>query len=397
MTTLLLEPFGGIAGDMLLAALCDLGDERFGVQDLRALAAELVPGEASLEATSVTRGGLVATHLRVVTPETGTTPHRHLSDLCGLLASSSLSTAAIARAVSALTALAEAEAQVHGTTIDQVHFHEVGAVDTLIDIGGAALALERLGVTRVLTTPPLVGEGTVRCAHGELPVPAPAVAALLTGRRQVHGGGFERTTPTGAAILRAWAEELAGEALTTAAIGYGAGTKEAQSGPPNLLRIQLLAEAPTTRVEAWQLDVNLDDMSPEEVGHAIGALRSVGTLEVWSSAVQMKKDRPGVIVSALCRREQRDAVEAVVFRLTTTLGVRWTAVERTEAPRRVMTVEVEGHPVRVKVRGEGVPSASDCAPEHDDVAAAADALGCPLREVRRRAIDLAVDGGPQKS
>ncbi len=391
LTTLLLEPFGGIAGDMLLAALIDLGDPRFGLDALRLLAEELVPGEARLTLTSVERGGIAASRLDVRTPETERAPSRHLSDLCGLLERSSLGANARERAISVLTLLAEAEARVHGTTPDRVHFHEVGAVDTLIDVAGASLALECLGVTRVVSTPPLVGEGTVRCAHGTMPVPAPAVAELLTGRAHTLGGGSERTTPTGAAILAAWSEPLvAGTVMTCGARGYGAGSTEPEEPPPNLLRVQLAEDSAGVRTEAWQLEVNLDDMSPEEVGHAIGALRAAGALEVWSTPVHMKKDRTGVVVSALCRADARDGLEEVVFALTTTFGVRWSRVERTECDRRSVEVEVEGHPVRVKVRQRGGETRErDLAPEHDDVARVADATGLTLREVRRRAIDAA--------
>jgi len=405
MTTLVLEPFGGLAGDMLLAALLDLGDPRFTLADLEVLAEGLVPGEARLAVTRVRRGGLEATHLAVTTPESAAPPHRHLSDLrallerCtlgdgvlgdGVLGAGVLGAGVRARAEDALRRLAEAEASVHGTTVEAVHFHEVGAVDTLIDVAGAALALERLGVTCVLATPPLLGEGEVRCAHGEMPVPAPAVAELLRGRPTTRGGGMERTTPTGAAMLAAWTAELApGTVLRGGTLGYGAGTADPEVGPPNLLRVQLAAEVAPSRVEAWQLEVNLDDMTPEEVGHAVGALRDAGALEVWTVPAQMKKDRPGVVVTALCRAEARAALEDVLFRWTTTLGVRWTRLERAEAPRRMLEVEVDGQPIRVKVRGDE-PGPADHAPEHDDVASAAEVLGLPLREVRRRAIAAAL-------
>lgn len=396
MTTLLLEPFGGLAGDMLLAALLDLGDPRFTLADLEVLAEDLVPGEARLAATRVRRGGLAATHLAVTTPESAAPPHRHLSDLRALLdrcaaGSGVLGEGARARAEDALLRLAQAEATVHGTTVEAVHFHEVGAVDTLIDVAGAALALERLGVTTVLATPPLLGEGEVRCAHGTMPVPAPAVAELLRGRRTTRGGGRERTTPTGAAMLTAWTTELAaGTELCGGALGYGAGTADPEVGPPNLLRLQLAGAGTPARVEAWQLEVNLDDMTPEEVGHAVGALRDAGALEAWTVPAQMKKDRPGVVVTALCRAEARTSLEEVLFRWTTTLGVRWTRLERSEAPRRSVEVRVDGQPVRVKVRGEA-PGPADHAPEHDDVVRAAEALGLPLREVRRRAIAAALE------
>lgn len=400
MTTLWIEPFGGLAGDMLLGALLDLGDPRFTLEHLERLAEELVPGEARLRAEEVWRGSMRGTLLTVLTPESGSSPHRRLADLEQLLGESSLSDRARARAASALLALAEAEARVHGTTPADVHFHEVGAVDTLVDIGGAALALDLLAVEDVRASEPLVGSGTVRCAHGEMPVPAPAVAELLRGRPIRTGGGCERTTPTGAALLAAWTPVCDSlHSLTSRAVGYGAGHSDPSEGPPNLVRVQLveatanaIESAGEARGEAWLLEFNLDDMSAEEVGHAVGALRSAGALEAWTVPVQMKKDRPGVVVSALARAADRAALEAEAFRWTTTFGVRWTRVERAECGRRHVEVTIEGVSVRVKVReraGSDVLE-SDLAPEHDDLVRVAQTTGLALRELRHRAIEAAL-------
>jgi len=400
MTTLWIEPFGGVAGDMLLAALLDLDDPRFRLADLRALAQELVPGEAELGLEVVQRRSLRAQCLTVLTPESSNPPHRHLADLERILERSSLPERARRRASAALAALADAEGRVHGVDPNKVHFHEVGAVDTLIDVGGVALALERLDVERVYSDAPLLGSGTLHCAHGELPVPPPAVAELLRGRPAIPGGGGERTTPTGAALLTTLTEEFGPPPRFAAqSLGYGAGVRDPETGPPNLLRVQLGTEAsqPRSRVEAWLLEVNLDDMSPEEVGHAVGALRAAGALEVWTTAAQMKKDRPGAVVSALTRESGRRALERVVFELTTTLGVRWTRLERSECERREISVEVEGHAVRVKIRtrvpGPDVAPAGerDVSPEHDDLVAAAQAAGLTLREARRLAIEAAMN------
>ena len=397
MAHLWIEPFGGVAGDMLLAALLDLQDPRFTLEDLRALARELVPGEATLALRDGHRGGLAARALEVTTPESVRPPHRHLADLESLLGRCSLGDRARERARAALVALAEAEAQVHGTPLERVHFHEIGAVDTLIDVAGTALALERLEVDGLHASPPLLGSGTVACAHGEMPVPVPAVALLLRGRPAIPGGEGERTTPTGAALLVTLTEGFAPpQRFTASAIGYGAGNRDPAGGPPNLLRVQLgrLAGA-TTRAEAWLLEVNLDDMPPEEVGHAVGALRAAGALEVWTSPAQMKKDRPGAVISALVREGGREALERVAFDLTTTLGLRWTRLERTECERATVTVEVEGVQVRVVVRRRpaslgGAPFGErDLAPEHDDLARAAQASGLSLRELRRRAVEAA--------
>jgi hypothetical protein len=393
--TLLIEPFGGMAGDMFLAALLDLGDERFTLADLRALAEALVGGECSLDLTEVRRGGLGARHLDVRTRESDAAPHRTLADLERLLAAAPLGDEARARALAVLRRIALAEGAVHRIDPERVHFHEVGAVDTLVDVCGAALALERLGVGRLLATPPLTGEGTLTCAHGVLPVPAPATEELLRGLPAVRGGGAgERLTPTAAALLREWVDEFVppGE-FRSAAIGYGAGTREPDEGPPNLLRVVLGTEAAESeRRTAWLLECNLDDATGEEIGWCVEGLRDGGALEVWTSPAQMKKDRPGVIVSALCRAADREALERVVFERTPTLGVRWAHRERTECEREVVTVDVDGHRLRVKVRrrpgrlGGVAVEERDLKAEDDDLRRAALATGESRRDLARRAV-----------
>jgi len=237
MTDLFIEPFGGMAGDMFLAALLDLQDERFDLTMLEDLAQDLFPGEVRLTVSEVWRGGLSGRHLRVETKTDSAPPMRCLKDLLGLLDRATLSAQVRERAGRVLQLLAEAEGRVHGCPPQEVHFHEVGAVDTLIDVAGAALALERLGIERVLVTPPLVGSGTLTCAHGEMPVPVPAVVELLRGRPTLMGGGMERTTPTGAAILAALCDEFAPPTtFQTERVGYGAGTADPAEQPPNLLR-----------------------------------------------------------------------------------------------------------------------------------------------------------------
>ena len=399
MHTLFVEPFGGMAGDMFLAALLDLGDPRFGLDDLREVAEALVPGESRIDCERVWRGSLSGTLLTVATPESGSAPHRRYADLAQLVRGAPLPEGCQDRALAVLRRIAEAEARVHDTTPEEIHFHEVGAVDTLIDVCGAAFALERLGVERVVATPPIAGSGTVHCAHGELPVPAPAVVELMRERPMVlGGGGGERLTPTGAAILCEWVADFAPPgAFTASRVGYGAGLRDPDEGPPNLVRVQLgESGARAARRTAWLLEVNLDDMTGEELGHTVRALRESGALEVWTSPVAMKKDRPGTVISALARASEREALEATVFELTTTLGVRWREVERTECERESMSVEVGDVAVRVKVRtrpeyaGRSPFGERDLAPEHDDVARAAEAAGLTLREARRQAVRAAL-------
>jgi uncharacterized protein (TIGR00299 family) protein len=402
MRVLVIEPFGGIAGDMLLAGLLDLERPEFAVEDLRALAGELVPGEVELGTEPVVRRGLRALRLDVRTPETGAAPHRHLSDLLALLDRCSLPPAGRARAAAVLRRIAEAEARVHGIGVEEVHFHEVGAVDTLVDVAGAVLALERLQVERVVASAPYLGGGTVECAHGTLPVPAPATAELLLGLPQVRGEGGERTTPTGAALLAELADVVGaggGDALRTLALGLGAGTRDPESGPANALRVSLAesgaASGATTAV--WRLEFNLDDTTGEEIGYCVAALREAGALEVWTVPVQMKKDRPGAIVTALARddAERRAALEAVAFTHSPTLGVRWSRLARTECAREERVVELAGHAVRVKRRvvpgrmRDDEPGPLDLSPEYDDLARVARETGRPLRELEQRAVALA--------
>lgn len=398
MSTLLIEPFGGMAGDMLLAALLDLGDPRFSLARLEALARELVPGECELALERASRGGIAASRLIVRTAESDDPPHRHFADLEELVQRSSLPERGRRRALAVLWRIALAEGRVHELPPEEVHFHEIGAVDTLIDVCGSALALELLGVERVLATAPLVGEGRVRCAHGEMPVPVPAVSELLMGLPFEHGGGpGERLTPTGAALLVEWAGAFGpAGAFEASAIGYGAGARDPESPPANLVRVQLgrAGEGPA-RAAAFELAVQLDDANGEEIAFCVEGLRAAGALDVWTSAVQMKKGRPGVLISALCRAQQRARLESVILECTPSLGLRWTAVERLECAREEIVVELEGERVRVKRRfrpalpGSSPPGERDLSPEHDDLARIAERTGASLRELERRAIEAA--------
>jgi pyridinium-3,5-bisthiocarboxylic acid mononucleotide nickel chelatase len=397
MSTLYIEPFSGLAGDMLLAALLDLGDPRFTLDDLRSLARSLVPGECAIDLEKAWRGNLSGQLLRVRTNESEQAPHRTYADIERLVKASPLSASARSRSLSVFMRIAVAEARVHGTTPDQIHFHEIGAVDTLVDVCGASFALERLGVDDVRSDVPVTGTGTVHCAHGEMPVPAPAVAEILRGRPlAIRGGGGERLTPTGAALLAELTASFAepGE-FVAERIGYGAGARDPKVGPPNILRVQLgRAVSRAARPHVWQMEVNLDDMTGEEIAHAAAALRAAGAIDVWTVPVLMKKSRPGVVLSALSRPDMREALERAVLDATTTLGMRWHECERTECEREMIDIEIEGQRVRVKVRRrperlDGSRAASgDLSPEHDDVARAAEQLRLGLREVERRAIEL---------
>jgi hypothetical protein len=395
MHTLYIEPFGGMAGDMLLAALLDLGDPRFQFADLQALARALVGAEAQLSVERVERGGLAGRYLAVETPESHHAPHRGLSELLALLERAPLGAPARKRAGAVLRRIGVAEAEVHGIPLERVHFHEVGAVDTLVDVAGALLGLERLGVERVVATPPLVGSGTVQAAHGILPVPAPATAVLLRGLPQTPGGTGERLTPTGAALLAELVDAFEPPAFFRAqALGYGAGRRDFAAGPPNLVRVQLGESDGLARRSAWLLEVTLDDTTGEELGFAQEELYAQGALEVWNAPISMKKGRPGVVLSALAREDRRAALEQVVFTHTPTLGLRWTRLERAECERATLTVEVRGEAVRVQLRRRPGCTGllpSDLSPEHDDLARLARKSGAPLRILERESVDRALE------
>ena len=393
--TLYIEPFSGMAGDMFLAALLALEDPRFTLGDLEALAEALLPGQVRFTTEVAWRGSLSGLMLSVLTPESQHAPHRGLSDCLKIIERSPLTPAAREFASNVFRRIARAEASVHGTSVEEIHFHEVGAIDALVDICGAALALERLGIRRVVATPPVTGTGTVRCAHGEMPVPAPGTAEIMRGLPMiVGGGGGERLTPTGAALLaECVAEFKPPDWFVAVRIGYAAGHRDPKEGPPNILRVQLGHEAASAaRAQAWLMQVNLDDMTGEEIGHLIQVLRERGALEVWSTPAQMKKDRPGCVVHALCRSDLRRDLEQALFAHSSSLGVRWIDCERTELAREQFEVALDGGSVRVKVRlGALKPGPLDVSPEYDDLARIARESGRPIRELEREVVGRALE------
>jgi uncharacterized protein (TIGR00299 family) protein len=388
---LFLEPVGGVAGDMFLAAALDLGLPR---QDLeRALATLRVPG-FRLDVREVEDGGLRGTHVDVVVE--GPQPHhRGLSDILALVAESGLSPRAKGLARAVFQRIGEAEARVHGVPLDHVHFHEVGAVDSIVDVCGAAIALDLLGAPRVVARPPELGHGFTRTAHGRLPVPPPAVLELVKGMPVRPGGPpGEAVTPTGAAILAVLAE-VREEAplLVPRRTGVGVGTVR-WPDRPNVLRLTLgeelpaagsapeatpkaVPEAPTA---VWELSANLDDATGQMVARAIEAALEAGALDAWAVPCTMKKGRPGLVLGALAAAAARDAVARAIARETTTLGVRFRPVERLELARAHETVATPWGPIRVKI-GRLDGAVLQAQPEHDDCLAAAKASGVPLKDV----------------
>ncbi len=383
---LLLEPVGGIAGDMFLAAALDLGVDR---ARLEAALASIPVGPFRLEVTRKSDSAIHGTHVEVVPG--GEQPHaRGLPEILDLVDRSGLAPRAKAAARALFERIGRAEAKVHGVAIEEVHFHEVGAVDSIVDLCGAAAVLDLLGWPRVVAAPPELGRGIVKTAHGPMPVPPPAVLEILSGKPVRPGGPpGEAVTPTGAAILAELCEVGPLPPFVPGRVGYGLGTRT-WPDRPNLLRMTLgrLAETGADTGDAgtlWVLEANLDDCTGELVARAIEAALEAGALDAWAAPVTMKKGRPGVLLGALCEEARRAAVTAALFAETTTLGVRRHRVERDVLGRKIETVNTEYGPVRVKVAllGEREVGAH---PEYEDCLARAREKGVAVRAVMAAAL-----------
>jgi uncharacterized protein (TIGR00299 family) protein len=375
-----LDCLSGISGDMTLGALVDAGVP---LESLNEAVASLgLPG-CRLVAQEVKKHGFRATQVTVEYQHEHV--HRHLHHITAMIASSRLTDRQKQTANRIFTKLAEAEAKVHGTTIEKVHFHEVGAADSIADIVGAAVGWDLLGVDRIAASPVPTGSGRVKIAHGDVSVPAPATAELLQGIPLAESAvQCELTTPTGAAILATLAESFGPlPAMTIQCIGYGAGQKELAE-QPNVLRLLLgetadaASEVETDQVCA--LETNLDDSSGELIGYAITRLWDAGALDVYTTAIQMKKNRPGVILTVLCRPEDVERMEAILFRETTTLGVRRWKMDRHVLRREARSVETPWGPVEGKI-GWLAPDAARFAPEFESCRRIAAEHDVPLREV----------------
>ena len=380
MSTLVLEPVGGIAGDMMIAALLHLGAPRAALDDgLRRLA---LPG-VSVDAREVEIAGIRALHVDVRAPRDRHT-HRPWREIRDLLSRAHLPSRAAGMAQAAFEVLVKAEARIHGIAPEEVEFHEVGAVDSIVDVVGSAALIEALAPRRILALPPPSGGGTIPAAHGVIPVPSPATLEVLRGRTVRPSGPGERTTPTGAALLAAWSEEsLAIPELTIDHIGYGAGTRRWEDAP-NLLRA-LLGRSTVPSDAVWVLEANLDDLSPQLLAAALDSILAAGALDAWIAPVTMKKGRPGHLFGAICDDTRRSAVETEMFRQTSTLGVRATRVERRVLDRELIEVETAYGKVRVKVGRLG-GTIANVAPEFEDCRQAAERLGVAVKEVMAAAL-----------
>jgi uncharacterized protein (TIGR00299 family) protein len=367
--------FSGISGDMVLGAVIDAGVDPAVIRTV--LDSLGLPIELEIE--TVKRCGFAATKATVVAEDQE--DYRFLPDVEAILTKGALTPRQRELATTIFRKVAEAEAKVHGLPLEKVHFHEVGALDSIADIVGAAVGLDALGVERFTSSPVAVGSGTVKCAHGIMPVPTPGTAELLKGvplaKCPVKG---ELTTPTGAAILTAVVREFVDSpAMTIERIGHGSGTKDFIE-QPNILR--LLVGSSHSEVLAdtvMVLETNLDDVAPEIIAYCTERLFAAGALDVFIVPGQMKKGRPGVQVQVICEPAKASELEIILFRETGTLGVRRTRAERSKLHREAVTVETQWGPVAAK-RGwaNGVEVLS---PEYEACAKVARETGVPLREV----------------
>jgi uncharacterized protein (TIGR00299 family) protein len=372
-----LDCLSGISGDMLLGALIDAGVDLAAIQsgiDSMGLA------NCRLSVSEVKKKGFRAANLTVEhEPEHA---HRHLHHITAMIDRGSLTAAQKDLAKRIFTRLGEAEAKVHGTAIEKVHFHEVGAIDSIADIVGAAIGLDLLAVDRIVCSPVPTGRGSITIAHGKVSIPAPATAELLTGIPLAHSDvACELTTPTGAAIVATVVDEFGPlPSMTISKIGYGAGDRDLDE-QPNLLRL-LVGEGDERSVgdQAWMLETNLDDVSGEVIGHTTNLLAEAGALDVYTTAIQMKKNRPAVKLSVLAPPELIKKLEKIIFRETGTLGVRRWPVSRHKLERRQHTVQTPFGPVEGKLAflGDGGVSFS---PEYESCRRIAQEKNAPLKEI----------------
>lgn len=388
--------FSGVSGDMTLGALVDAGAE------LAAIEAELrkLPVKGwSLSAEKVKRGALAATFVKVTTQETH--HHRGLTKILDTIAAAGLAPRAAERASAIFRRLGEAEARIHNTTVEQVHFHEVGALDAIVDIVGAAVGFELLGIEEFACSAVNVGGGRAQTAHGTLPVPAPASIEMLRGK-PVYSSGVEKelTTPTGAAIVSTLATRFGAlPAMTASAMGYGAGSWELKE-QANVLRL-LIGESATQPARPGEqvvtvLETNLDDMNPQIYGYLAEQAFAAGALDVYATPVQMKKGRPGVLLTLLCEPAAAERLVDLLFRETTTLGVRSYEARRRVLVRETVTVETSLGSVRMKLaRLNG--SVLNAAPEYEDCRRIAAERSVPLKQVLAEAALAFAKGRSQKA
>lgn len=384
MTVAYFDCFSGISGNMILGAFLDAGLD---IEELKNALNTLPISGYQLEIKDVVKHGIRAKHLDVKLEEKQ--PHRHLYHIVEILDKSDLPQEVKDLALKIFTRLAEAEAKVHGTTLEKVHFHEVGAVDAIVDIVGAAFAVYRLRISKVYASPLNIGKGMVKCAHGLMPIPAPATAELLKNAvsysNEVSG---ELVTPTGAAIITTLTDYFATQpTLKTKSINYGAGTWDLSI--PNVLRLILGEEIKQKKEQekAVVIETNIDDMNPEFYEHLMDKLFGAGAVDVYFLPIQMKKNRPGTLVSITSNLEDQSPILEVLFKESSTLGVRIYPVERTMLTREYQEVETIWGKVKIKVGrlGEEVVNVK---PEYAHCQKIANENNIPLKQVWQTVLSI---------
>ena len=385
--------FSGASGDMILGALLDAG---LPLDELRTALGSLALGDVKLETERVDRSGIGATKFRVVQSKHSDGHHHHhhrgLTEICAMVNDSGLSAQAKARAAHLFRRLAETEAAIHQKPVEEIHLHEVGAVDSIIDIAGGVFALEWVGADRIVASPLNVGSGTVKCEHGILPVPAPATTRLITDV-PVYSTGVEAEllTPTGALLVTDYAERYGPmPTMRVKQIGYGAGDRDLP-GTPNVLRVVIGEDGAAGGLQrVVVIESEIDDMNPQIFGVLMDRLYAAGALDVFYAPIQMKKNRPGTLISVVALPERRDALSGVLFRETTTIGVRFLEMDRERLDREEVTVETPLGAVRFKVarRGGVVVNA---AAEFDDCTQLAERHGLSVKEVQAIATKAYLD------
>lgn len=384
MKTLYFDTPMGISGDMCLGALIDLGvDLKLIMRGLKKLPLGKLD-KIDVSVTKETRHSITGTAFRVKIHEAH--HHRTYRDIKGIIAGSGLSPGVKKLSTDIFKVIAEAEARIHGTTAEKIHFHEVGAMDSIIDIVGAAIALDSLDISRFMASPVPLGSGWALTMHGTIPIPAPATLEILKGVPIAPSSApFELTTPTGAAIIKTVADGFGPiPAMTVEKTGYGAGKKDFKDAA-NLLRI-IVGDAPDERKATahggrlFVLETNIDDMTPQVAGYLMDRLLKAGALDVYFTAVQMKKNRPGILLTVLAFETDRERMTGIIFSESTSIGVRSFPVDRECLTRKVEKVKTPFGAVRVKVSlKDGM--AVNAQPEYEDCRALSEKKGVPLKQV----------------
>jgi len=367
-----LDAFSGLSGDMLVGALADAGADTQALTD----ALQSLDPLADISFQKTTRREIGATKFRVTVKEAP--KHRHLSGILKMIAAAEIPDAVKSTSSAVFQKLAEAESAIHQQTLEKVHFHEVGAVDSIADIVGACLGFHLLGAERIVCSPINVGSGTVNTEHGVLPVPAPATAALLKGKPVYsRGPALELTTPTGAAVVAALAEEFGTmPAMTIRAVGYGAGDRDFREHA-NVLRVVMgEASGASEATSVAVIEANIDDSTPQVLAYTVERLMTAGALDASLQPLEMKKGRPGSLLRVIATPEMRERLADIIFAETSTLGLRMYVAERRVQPRQLVDVETGYGRVRVKVASD-----TSFAPEYEDCRALAILKQVPLRLV----------------